>query len=491
MDSNAAIVHRRDQKYVSDDRRVITRYLNFGDPRRIKSILSRILSIPDARVPELLAEVREAFCDRHRDLEAAFRNHAHQVEPCLAELVEPGSIGRDRRLLIGAYFTLEYSIESAALFNPSIVDHPDQSGLDAGELRFIMSLRATGEGHISSIVFRTGVIRADGEIRFDPAPRFAFTAKPVPDRQLDKQLFRQKLEEMGELKQAGLPVLDCLDDPFTCDELEAAIDREAAAVTTEAFKTTVASMRWLAQANYELEFPRDADPAELVIFPNTELESRGMEDLRLVRFLHEDGTVSYHGTYTAFDGVRIVPMMLETRDFRHFHIGTLNGAYAMNKGMALFPRKVGGEYAMISRHDGENLYLLTSPYLHFWNTAVPLESPREPWEMVQIGNCGSPVETPEGWLLLTHGVGPVRRYCIGAMLLDLEDPSRVIGRLREPLIVPTGEEREGYVPNVVYSCGAMIHGDELVIPYAMSDVATTIATVPLDELLDRLKAEGP
>ncbi len=250
-------------------------------------------------------------------------------------------------------------------------------------------------------------------------------------------------------------------------------------------------MLWLAEANYELRFPPECLPAEIVIFPVTEQESRGMEDLRLVRFVDDDGQVRYHGTYTAFDGSRMFPMLLTSTDFVTFQVRPLSGRYARNKGMALFPRKINGLYTMISRHDGESLYVLRSCEPYFWSEAEKLQTPHEPWELLQIGNCGSPIETEAGWILLTHGVGPVREYCIGATLLDRDDPSRVIGRLKRPFLMPSGAEREGYVPNVVYSCGSMIHKERLIIPYAMSDLATTFATVSVQELLERLLTAGP
>ena len=245
-------------------------------------------------------------------------------------------------------------------------------------------------------------------------------------------------------------------------------------------------IRWLARSNYYLTFPDDCDISEVVIYPVTENESRGIEDARFVRFVDDDGSVTYYGTYTAYNGFNILPQLLETTDFRHFRITTLNGEYAQNKGAALFPRRIDGWYWMISRADGENLYAMRSDNIRFWNEAQPLQTPTYPWEFVQIGNCGSPLETKEGWLLLTHGVGPMRRYCIGASLLDLDDPTRVIAQMKEPLLAPNEREREGYVPNVVYSCGALIHNGDLVMPYAMSDSATSIATVPVRELLDHM-----
>ncbi len=479
---------RLPQRFVSDDKRVITRFLRFG-PDRIQSILERVLMIPESAVPQTLERVRTRFADRHHDIEGVFRQHFHEVLP----FIDGGAhLSKERKLLMGAYFTMEYSIESAALFNPSIVPHPDQSGVPTGSIRFLMSMRATGEGHISSIVFRRGIIDAQAQVTFDPPQRYAYTSKPIPDRRYDKQLFCRKLGEMGGHNDVCGAVLDALPDLFDMAQLESRIaEMRAQPVTALTFEVDVASMLWLARANYELRYPARYLPSEIVIFPATENESRGMEDLRLVHFIGDDGEVCYYGTYTAYDGFRIMPMLIETRDFHRFQISTLNGRYAMNKGMALFPRCVNGQYLAISRHDGENLFVLTSDNPHFWNEAKLLQEPVEPWELVQIGNSGSPLETEAGWILLTHGVGPVREYCIGAMLLDLNDPTKVLGRLRRPLISPNADEREGYVPNVVYSCGAMIHGEQLIIPYAVSDSATTMATVLVADLLERLLMNGP
>ncbi|MBN1420999.1 MAG: glycoside hydrolase family 130 protein [Planctomycetes bacterium] len=480
-------VVRRRERLESDDRRVISRFLTF-DRDRTRSIIRRVLLLPDEEVPPLLEQARARFAGRHPDLDGAFRENftlaARHIEP-------PPELPADRLLLIGAYFTMEYSIEAAALFNPSIVPHPDQTGLPPGAVRFLMSLRATGEGHISSIVFRRGVLTED-VITFDPPPRYAYWARAIPCENFAKAEFARKLRRIDPDLQFAKAVLNRLPDPFPFDALaEAVREVSMSRGTPITFRKVAADILFIARAHYLLRFPADCLPAETVIFPATEQERRGMEDLRLVRFVEDDGSARYFGTYTAFDGTVVVPMLLETPDFRTFRISTLDGRYARNKGFALFPRKVGGRYLMVSRHDGECLYLLESDDLSFWDAATRIREPAEPWELVQIGNCGSPLETEEGWILLTHGVGPVRQYAIGAMLLDRADPSHVRGRLRQPLLIPTAEEREGYVPNVVYSCGSMIHGDRLFIPYAMADQATSFITVSVAELIDRLLADGP
>ena len=482
-------VIRRPEKLLSDDHRVITRYLDFGNPKRIRSILRRLVRIGDRDVPGLLEETMADFSVRHRDLESAFMENYRRVRPLLKN---GDGMSRDHQLLIGAYFMQEYSIESAALFNPSIVMDPDQSDLPSGSVRFLLSLRATGEGHVSSIVFRRGMINAQGDIIFDPAPRYAHRTRPMPDKKLEKSWYVRKLTEMGVCEGFALRVLATLPDRFDAEELREKITHVKNALERpSAIRGLAADMLWLAQANYELRFPEDCHPSEIVLFPATKSERRGMEDLRLTLFVDEEGLVSYFGTYTAFGASHTLPMLLRTSDFVNFRVRTMGGRHVKNKGMALFPRKIDGKYMMISRHDGENLWLLESQNVYSWNNARRLQVPRELWELVQLGNCGSPIETDAGWILLTHGVGPVRRYCIGAVLLDLDDPSRVIGRLRQPLIIPTDAEREGYVPNVVYSCGSMIHNDRLIIPYAMSDQASGFATVSVAELVDLLLKQGP
>lgn len=479
-------IERLPIKFVSDHRRVIARPFSVGGEKRIHSVVTRVAQLSEKEVEELLADVERDFHGRHHDMVAVFEENFSSVAK-LAELST--NMSRARRLLIGSYFTMEYSIESAALFNPSIVPHPNQEGIADGALRFIMSLRATGEGHISSIVFRTGVLESDHDVIMDPPGKTSRPVKQSPDRSYEREIFRRKLREMGVDPRPTDYVLDALPDNFTFPQLEHAITA-ACEENPELVESEKAheSLSWLARSNYRLRVPEDAEPSEMVIFPQTEAESRGIEDVRLVQFTEDDGSTTYYGTYTAYNGYHILPQLLETKDFHHVDIHTLNGRMVQNKGMALFPRKVGGHYVMCSRIDGENLYIMYSDYVHFWESAELLVEPKHPWEMMQIGNCGSPVETDEGWLLITHGVGPMRKYCIGAMLLDLEDPMKILGHLEKPLLMPNEEERHGYVPNVVYSCGAVIHNERLFIPYAMSDSATSFATVDVNELLDALLA---
>lgn len=472
-----------------DDKRVITRIFDPHNPRRIRAMLTRVMRLDKAKVNRLLESILADFGPRHRDIESVFLDNFRAIVLPLRPNLQ---ISRERQLLLGSYYTMEYSIESAALFNPAIVPHPNQDDLPAGSVRFLMSLRATGEGHVSSIVFRCGTLSKDCDICFDPPPRFAFTAKPEPDRFFDKHLFWRKLIEMGVYEELISPVLSGLPDQFSLAQLREMLNQvRQMEGAPRALKNVAADMLWLAYANYELEFPPDCPASEIVIFPATRSESHGMEDLRLTRFTDDNDQVRYCGTYTAYDGFRTLPMLLETPDFRTFQVHTLNGQHVKNKGMALFPRKINGCYMMIARHDGENLFLLTSDNIHFWNEARKLQGPAEPWEFVQIGNCGSPLETEAGWILLTHGVGPVRQYSIGAMLLDREDPGKVIGRLRQPLLTPVHDQRQGYVPNVVYTCGSMIHHDQLVIPYAISDSRTAFATLRVHDLIQQLMHDGP
>ena len=451
-------------------------------------LMERVLAIPESRVSALLDEIRRTFSSRHGDfdriLERNFELVAHHVHA-------PAPLSAARRLMIGAYFTHEYSVEAAALFNPSIVLGPDQSNLAVGQRRFVMSLRAVGEGHLSSIEFRSGVIDASGELRFDvPGPHLV-AGRRTPPRCYDKPLFSAKLKELDAWNDLARGVLDRLSDQFTLDDLEGSLGTlEKHGPPHAIWFETVKIIRVLASSNYVTTFPERSTLSERVLFPAGPNETRGMEDARFVRFT--DGTLAkYYATYTAYDGFQIVPQLIETDDFVTFTIATLNGVAAQNKGMALFPRKIGGKYAMLSRKDRENLHLATSENVRFWNDVTELHRPSQPWELLHMGNCGSPLETEAGWLVITHGVGPMRRYAIGAMLLDLEDPQRVLGYLREPLLVPDASEREGYVPNVLYTCGGMINGDQLVLPYGFSDAGVGIAMISLPDLLTELAASGP
>jgi predicted GH43/DUF377 family glycosyl hydrolase len=437
------------------------------------------MSLPEDQVGPLLDEVSAEFCQRHLQIHRSFRERFEQVRDFLLNDEE---ISEQRKLLIGSYFVCEYSLESAALFNPSIVPHPDQSDLPLGALRFVLSLRATGEGHISSITFRTGVIHAGHRIEVLPAAGFLTEPRQIPNPSYDKALFERKLFELGLNNEFTRRAMDKFGESFGLEELRASLEVEMNQ-SPVSDQNAIRGMLALAQSNYEVQFQPQQQLSERVLFPATPSQRNGIEDARFVCFQKDDGSYVYYATFTAFDGKVILPELVETADFLRFRFITLNGPAAENKGMALFPRKVNGLYAMLSRQDNENIYIMFSDDVRFWYERKVLLKPVFPWELVQLGNCGSPIETEAGWLVLSHGVGPLRTYCIGAFLLDLGEPSKVIGRLREPLLKPNQSERQGYVPNVVYTCGALVHNGELIIPYAMADHATGFATVPLDEVL--------
>jgi predicted GH43/DUF377 family glycosyl hydrolase len=451
----------------------------------MKGIIDRVLAIPDPMVGLLLEQVTTDFSQRHLYLWLRFLNRFEQ----LRELMPANAnISEQRRLLIGSYFLSEYSLESAALFSPSMVEHPDQTGVPVGAVRFIISLRATGEGHISSITFRCGIIHRDLRIEVEPAGNLLTEPRQIANTVYEGPLFKRKLWELGVESGFSGRVLERLGDSFSQsalrDALAAELENSGQSHGEAGDNQVLAQSIWmLARSNYEMQFEPEQDLSERIIFPSTPSQRNGIEDARFVRFQKDNGEHIYFATFTAYDGRVIVPELLETSDFLRFRFISLNGSQAENKGMALFPRKVNGAYAMISRQDNENIFLMRSDNVHFWNERRLLLKPEFPWELVQIGNCGSPIETKDGWLVLSHGVGPMRQYCIGAFLLDLDDPSKVLGRLREPIMTPEPSEREGYVPNVVYSCGAMLHQGQLIIPYGLADLATGFATVALDDVL--------
>ncbi len=466
--------------------RVVLRAFQPPGDERILRVIARVCTLAEDEVDQQVAQVLKDFHDRHQTPKRFFEQRFESLRKYMLTDIP---LSENRRLLIGAYFTQEYALESAALFNPSIVPHPDQSNLSAGELRFVMSLRAVGEGHISSIVFRSGVIRNDLQIKVDEPSCYVTTPRLVPDSRYDNDLFHRKLAELGLSTPFVNEVLGGLPESFTLGELESQLKktyREHRSDRDE-LSQVAEQVIMLAKSNYELQYTTNQMLSERLIFPLSPTESNGIEDARFVQFRGENGASRYYATYSAFDGRMVLPQLLETTDFLRFKLHTLNGPAIANKGMALFPRKINGQFAMLGRQDGENLFLMYSDKIYFWHTREMIVKPTNPWEYVQMGNCGSPLEVEAGWIVLTHGVGPMRKYCIGALLLDRHDPSKVIARLHEPMIVPNELEREGYVPNVVYSCGAIIHRDHLVIPYAMSDYATTFATVNLAELLSAMK----
>ncbi len=482
-------IKRKKKRNLGDSSRVIARLYLPDSAYRISKIIQRIVDLSDLTAENLLEQITLEFSERHRDIKQIFELHLNKVR----DYVPKGIVlSETKKSLIGAYFTMEYSIESAALFNPSIVLHPDQSKLDKGSLRFIMSFRAVGEGHVSSLVFRSGCLDQDNTIFFDPISEYVETSDLHVDPVYDRHLFRLKLKEMDACNEITAYLLDSLPEFFSYNELREKIRLliEQPIFSSIAQNETFKVMYWLANSNYEVSFKPDYQISERVIFPVSENESRGIEDARFVRFIDDNGEVTYYATYTAYNGFNILPQLIETKDFIKFNILTLNGKAVQNKGMALFPRKIDGRYVMLSRQDGENNHIMFSDNIHFWQKSKIIQEPMLPWEFIQIGNCGSPLETNEGWIVLTHGVGPMRQYCIGAILLDLDNPERIIARLEEPLLAPREEEREGYVPNVVYTCGAIIHNNELVIPYAMSDVMSGIATVGVSDLINCMQTQA-
>ncbi|RPI24700.1 MAG: glycosidase [Actinobacteria bacterium] len=484
----AIAVSRSHVRLRPDPLRLITKPFLPNDPgsldgkARIERVIHRILALSPTEITSSLWELRASFGERHPDLDEVLMRGFTAV----ANSVPDGAdLPDDLRRLIGAYFVHEYSLEGAALTNPSIVPAPDQAGVPNGSLRVIVSVRAVGEGHISSIEFRTGTVGPDGDIDL-AAPGVPMTGHRR-SAIFDKAQFTEKLGEMGAGDGLVGQILDRLPDPFMITDLDRVVARlRRREASSEAVQRAIQVMHWLASSNYELAFPQDSEVSQRVLFPSAPIESRGMEDARLVRFTETDGSVVYFATYTAFDGFSILPQLIETTDFQTFRLATLNGRAAQNKGIAVFPRRVGGRYAALARSDGESNYLMVSDDVRLWHVAERIQMPTHPWELVQIGNAGAPIETEAGWLVVTHGVGPLRRYALGAILLDLEDPRRVIGHLREPLLVPEDGERDGYVPNVVYSCGSLIHDARLVIAYGASDTSAGFATVEVDALLAEL-----
>jgi predicted GH43/DUF377 family glycosyl hydrolase len=480
-------VRRLPIKLEPDSTRVITRYFCPGDLKRAREIIERVLTFPTEEIDKSLAALEQSFSASHPDLSEIFEEHFQQVQ---AAIPVDSKLTQAQRSFIGACFTMEYAIESVALFNPSIVPALIQEGVPAGGIRFVMSLRAIGEGHLSSIVFRTGVIDTLGDIRLEAPPASTKALKAILADHFHKSIFERDLAALGIAEEQFRPILEPLPALFTREQLSQAIEAVRQNQETSGFlEATADSLIALTRVNYQLRLEQlpISSQSEIVIFPFSDIERHGIEDLRMVRFTEDDGSHISYGTFTAFNGERIFPQLMEFRGKNTIEISLITGESARNKGMALFPRRVHGKYAMISRIDNENLYFMESDDIRYWDRASQIQAPKYPWQVIQIGNCGSPLETEAGWLLLTHGVGPMRQYCIGAMLLDHDDPCRVIGQTREPLIVPVDQERSGYVPNVVYSCGALLHNRKLIIPYALSDTSTTAARIDLDELLESLE----
>lgn len=522
-------INRKKLTFSPDPSRIIARFLYLNDERSA-DIIRSVLAMPENEVKVAMSQLLRGYSQRHRNISRIFEKHFAKLTPIFEKIeVNEDDLSIPQKALIGSYFTMEYSIESAAFFNPSIVEDPDQSEIRSDEKRVIISFRATGEGHISSIVFRSGILDKNNNLTIEPVGKMLAEADVIKRHIYDKKTFRKKLVEMQDqgntispaivneidqshdIKKVFSPsstdktdqvteqgssispafILDKLGDNFTYGELmKILVLAKSTPDLPDDQLNIINEIMWLASSHYEINFSIDSAISERVIFPISATEQAGIEDARFVKFTDDNGEITYYATYTAYDGVSILPKLIKTTDFYNFQILPLNGEIAQNKGMALFPRKIKGKYAMLCRIDGVNNYIAYSNSINIWREATKIQQPKYPWELVQLGNAGSPIETVEGWLVITHAVGSMREYTLGASLYDLENPEKEIGRLSSPLMAPNESEREGYVPNVIYSCGSIIHNNELIIPYAMSDHSSTYATVNLRELLEVLKASG-
>jgi predicted GH43/DUF377 family glycosyl hydrolase len=490
--AGSSILTRTRHRLLPDKSRTVSRLFVPGQETlipgdsRAKAVIDRVLAMTEDEVRRTLARTKASFAGRYRDLDRTLARNFGLVAHRLGAEV---GVSAARQHLIGAYFTQQYALEGAALFNPSIVPHPDQTGCGPGELRFVMSLRAVGEGHLSSIEFRTGTISAGSAIRVEEPAPFPGTGHYRPGT-CDRGVFQAKLAEFGHEGEDAQFLWSLLPARFGMAELDAAIGALSRQRATRGDAAALVDrVRWVAASSYEVVFNARHALSERVLWPGGPAESHGMEDARFVRFT-DGAEPAYCATYTAFDGVAVASHLVETADFRTFTVSPLAGPATRNKGMALFPRRIAGRYAALSRWDRESNAIAYSSDRHRWGPAVTLHAPTRPWELIQLGNCGSPIETPAGWLAFTHGVGPMREYAIGAVLLDLDEPEHLISALPEPLLVADESERDGYVPNVVYSCGSLLHGGTVVLPYGCSDSSVRIATVELSQLLAELTGLG-
>ncbi|MCO5945517.1 glycoside hydrolase family 130 protein [Mucilaginibacter flavidus] len=479
-------IERKPIRINPDPKRVIARFF-FNGNDRAKEVIQRVMALDEDTAFGIVSPLLQEYSKRHRNITRALNRHCSKLKPLFTELeIDYDTLTVYRKLLIGSYFTHEYSIESAAFFNPSIVEDPDQTELQEGQRRVIISFRAVGEGHISSITFRRALIDQANNITVTPAGSYIDEAEIVRNAVYNKKLFFEK----AAVTQIDINVLNelesKLDHHFEYANLRRIISDSQKLQETDLKRLEYDKVLWLADSYYEIVFSLDTDISDRVIFPISEYERKGIEDARFVHFKNDDDSMVYYATYTAYDGSLIMPKLLQTNDFYNFKIMPLYGAGAQNKNLALFPRKINGKFVMISRIDGCNNYIMYSDKINIWEKPIKLQEPKFSWEFIQIGNCGSPIETKKGWIVITHGVGPMRRYVLGASLLKLDDPEVEIGRLKEPLLIPNSDEREGYVPNVLYSCGALVHNGKLIIPYGVSDSSTAFAEVDLNELVNKL-----
>lgn len=482
-------VVRKNTVFTPDSSRVVARYFINGD-LRTREMVGRIMMLNEEQVRHTLEQTLREFARRHRNISRIFFKHCENIRRLIEEEMQINydRMSYERKMLIGSYCTMEYALEAAAFFNPSIIEDFDQSGLEQGEKRVILSFRATGEGHISSIVFRRGIVDKNNDLQVMKIGDNIDKAEIVHKSMYNKKRFALKLMEMHTPDKYSAEILKGLPEQFGYHALKNAITKalESQPVSQEK-RSALEEIIWLADSFYEIQFKHDSDITERVIFPISDSESRGIEDARFVRFVDDDKSEKIFATYTAYNGHAILPKLISTEDFYTFNVMPLRGDGAHNKNLAIFPRRIKGKYAMLSRIDGVNNYLMYSDRPTEWGKPVRIQEPRYPWEFTQIGNCGSPLWTEEGWLVITHGVGAMRQYCLGASLFDLDDPSKEIGRLDQPLLSPRENEREGYVPNVVYSCGSIIHNNSLILPYAVSDYSSTYGVVDMAELLEAVK----
>jgi len=480
-------VTRKDIRLHPDSSRIIARFFMSGE-LRTQQLVMRVVNLPDDQVSLALEQTLRDFANRHRNISKVFLNHAKEIQDIIEGMkINFDHLSLERKMLLGAYCTSEYAIESAAIFNPSIIEDLDQTYLKPGEKRVIISFRATGEGHISSLVFRRAILNQNNDLIISRVGENIDVPVISHKKLYNKERFFNRMEVLNIPEKYSKNIMSGLPDQFEYYVLKNEVERvlHNSDISTDK-QIALEEMTWLVDSFYDIQFHKDSDLSERVIFPISNAEKSGIEDARFVRFTDDD-SVKIFATYTAYNGTHILPKLISTEDFYTFRVMPMHGNGARGKNLALFPRKIKGKYAMLARVDGVNNYIMYSDRTTLWNNPEILQQPKYPWEFTQLGNCGSPLWTEEGWLVITHGVGTMRRYCIGASLFDLDNPLKQIGRLKEPLLTPMEHEREGYVPNVVYSCGSLIHNNNLILPYAVSDYSSTYGVVDMTELLTVLK----
>lgn len=487
----ANFVRRTSVRFNPDPSRVSAHLYNPGPDSRAIAIVSKVAEMPETASVLALNQVMKEFSPRHRNLAKIYmKNFWDVVESARCDKEKTSQLSDYKKLLIGAYFTAELSIESGALYNPAIIEDPDQSGLEYGFKRLIIAFRASGGSYISSVVFRGAIIDQNDNIFLEPVSQVIDYPEVAREFNYDKKRFASLLDAMNLDKVVINYVLEGLTESFTYKDISTLINKILQTPKPGLKVELVETVRWLADNYAELIFPIESDTSERMIPPLSDKDLNGVEDTRFVKFINDDGEAVYYATTHSYNGVAFLPKLIQTKDFLKFRVRPLQGQHMLNRGMALFPRKINGKYAMLGRLDGINNYVLYSDYIDLWESGTKIQEPSYPWEFVQIGNCGSPIETSHGWLVITHGVGPMRKYCLGAILLDRDDPTKVIGQLSEPLLTPHDQERNGMKPNTVYSCGSVIFNKRLILPYSIGDSYSGIALVPMDEILHRILPSG-